>query len=230
MTPTQHVKLSKIQKEKDNCISLFFKKPTHFTFTPGDCFDLFFTEKDFDEGRIFSFSSSPTEKELRVTFRKGISEYKKRLEKAKVGDTFGLLPYGSPYTFFLDRPLLFYAGGIGITVFRSIYKYVVDKKLKTDLTLIFSNRTEDFIFKEELDQWAMQLDSKVHYVPTQKVGRVTRENLRTFIPDLLERNYYHYLVGPPAMVDDTKEILTSLEIEDKNIHTDSFDGYYGEDE
>lgn len=224
----QVLNVEKVEEEIDGCESIYFQRPKGFDFVPGDCFNLFFKEKDFSEGRIFSFSSSPTEDLLRVTFRKGITAYKKRLEEIISGDRLYVKSFGSNYEFYLDRPLVFYAGGIGITVFRSIIKKVIDNGLKPDFTLIYSNRSKDFIFKKELDEWAKELTMPIQYIATQNEGRLTMAKIQNFVPDIRDRAYAHYIVGPPMMVDATHDMLLSLGLESKDIFTDSFDGYLEE--
>lgn len=228
MMAEQVLVVVKIEEEVDGCMSIFFQKPKGFDFVPGDCFNLFFKEKDFKDGRIFSFSSSPSEDLLRVTFRRGITEYKKRLERIVPGDSLYVKSFGSNYEFYVDRPLIFYAGGIGVTVFRSIIKQVIDKGIKPDFTLIYSNRETDFIFKDELDEWAKELTMPIQYIATQMQGRLTTEKIKDFVPDVGDRKYAHYIIGPPMMVDATSEMLLSLSVESEDIHTDSFDGYFEE--
>lgn len=217
-----------LQKETDDYISIFLKKPEGFTFHPGSCFDLSFTEKNFHEGRIFSFSSSPTEELLRITFKKGITEYKKRLKNVKKGDTLDIYFYGIQYEFFIDQPMVFYAGGIGISVFRSIIKQIIDKKVKVLIKLIYCSNSQ-FPFKKELDEWGEILQMPIFYLNTKKDGRLDREKLGRFI-DLSKMQYEHYIIGPPSMVDDTRELLRSFRIDQKTVHTDSFDGYNEESE
>ncbi len=224
----QALKVISLEKEIDGCMSISFLKPSNFEFVPGDCFNLFFKEKDFHEGRIFSFSSSPTEDLLQVTFRKGISEYKKRLEKVSPGDILYLSHFGTQYEFHLNRPLVFFAGGIGITIFRSIIKFAIDKNLKPSFTLFYSNRSEDFLYQEELNEWAAQINMPIYFIPTQKQGRLSGEKIEKLIPTISSKKYAHYIVGPPMMVDATNDILLSLNVKSSTIYTDSFDGYFEE--
>lgn len=222
------LKVTNIQTEVDDYISIYFEKPKDFSFSPGDCFDLLFQTPNFTEGRIFSFSSSPTESELRITFRKGITEYKKKLEISKRGDIFLLNYYGSQYSFFLERPLIFYAGGIGIAVFRSILKMAIDTKSIAHIKLIYINKTDNFPFKNELELWRKKLDLEISYISTQSEGRLDISKIKNIIPDITNANYVHYIAGPPLMVDATVDILGILGISDTTIHTDSFDGYFEE--
>jgi ferredoxin-NADP reductase len=52
-----------------------------------------------------------------------------------------------------SRPLVFVAGGIGITAFRSMLRYIQDERLPHRVTLIYSNRDrESTAFLDELEQ------------------------------------------------------------------------------
>ena len=54
-----------------------------------------------------------------------------------------------------DLPYVFIAGGIGITVFRSMLRYVAEEKLPHRVTLVYSNRDgESTAFLEELSELA----------------------------------------------------------------------------
>ena len=52
-----------------------------------------------------------------------------------------------------DRPYVFVAGGIGITVFRSMLRYIAEEKLPHNVTLVYSNRDrESTAFLDELPE------------------------------------------------------------------------------
>jgi ferredoxin-NADP reductase len=54
-----------------------------------------------------------------------------------------------------DLPLVFLAGGIGITVFRSMLRSIVEERLSHRVTLVYSNRDrESTAFLDELTQLA----------------------------------------------------------------------------
>jgi ferredoxin-NADP reductase len=57
-----------------------------------------------------------------------------------------------------DRPLVFVAGGIGITVFRSMLLYIREQNLAHRVTLVYSNRDrESTAFLDELQQLEQQI-------------------------------------------------------------------------
>lgn len=212
-----------IRSEGGAYLSIDFQKPLHFSFAVGECFDLAFDLPGFKEGRIFSFSSSPTEEYLSVAFKKGYSDYKHRLEKIKKGDELTIRLLGVQYRFLYGKPMVFFAGGIGITVFRSALKYMLDKDRKAPIVLVYLNRDSKFPFKKELEAWRKTLPLIIHYLETTKEGRLTQEKVKKLISNVKEKS--HYVIGPPLMVDATVETLHSLGVKETNIHTDSFDGY-----
>src|SRR5258708_14126793 len=133
-----------------------------------------------------------------------------------------------------NRRLVFIAGGIGITPFRSMIKYLLDKRQKRPITLFYSNRTVDeIVYRDVLDQARKQLGIKTVYtltdlsqVPadwTGQVGYLTGKMLRTQVPYF--RDCIYYLSGPNSMVKDFEETLTQLHIPREHIRTDFFPGF-----
>lgn len=218
--------LKKINKKKEtkDIFSLILEKPKGFSFYPGQYLDIELPTTDQFKVRAFTISASPTEDFLMITLKKGISQFKKDLENLKAGDKISSSHPAGTFTLDETEPAVFIAGGIGITPFRSIIKYTLDRKLKTPITLIYSNSTKDFIFKKELDEW-MKLYPKltIHYVITTQDGRLTPTKLSTIVANNVEQIFY--LAGPPGLVDGFENILLNLGIDSVNIRTDRFDGY-----
>jgi ferredoxin-NADP reductase len=190
-------------------------------------------EKEFK--RYLSISSSPTEKgHLEFTKKITESEFSKLLDSLKPQDTVRIqYPFGK---FTLDDPqekIAFLSGGIGITPIRSICKYVVDKKLDTDIILVYANRSiKDIVFKEDFALMQKQYPKlKVSHVLSEPapgfkccLGRIDRQIIITEVPDYTQRKFY--LCGPPAMVEAMKKILIKeLSLPEENIITENFQGY-----
>ena len=222
------LKILNKKRETINVFSLILEKPENFSFYPGQYLDIELPVNDpLGNTRAFTISSSPSEDFLMITTKKGISQFKKTLYKLKAGDKISAShPAG---TFILDETesAVFLAGGIGITPFRSIIKYALDQKLSTPITLLYSNSDNNFLFKKELNQWQKLYPKesfahpklKIHYVVTDKDGRLTSAKLRSIV------NSIYYLAGPPKMVDDFESMLLNLRVDPTNIRTDRFDGY-----
>jgi ferredoxin-NADP reductase len=213
------------KQETKDVFSLILQKPENYFFYPGQYIDLELPVKDkLGNSRTLSFSSSPSEDFLMLTLKKGITPYKKYMEKIVPGQSFETThPIG---TFTLDESTeaVFIAGGVGIAPFRSNIKLVLDQKLKTKITLIYSNSDSNFPFKNELDNWQKQLPNlTIHYLISSKEGRLDRAKLLKKISNIKKPIYY--LAGPPGLVYGMQELLIELEVDPSNIRIESFDGY-----
>lgn len=219
------LKILELKQETQDYFSIRFERPRNFHYEPGDWMDIRFPLEDFPVGKTYSFASSPTENDLLIAFKRGVSNFKKALEQVKPGDTMLITQYGSN-GFLLNKKYksLFIAGGIGITPFRSMIKEAVDLKRQLDIILIFVNHNESFPFQNDLDLWQKTLLLlQVNYVDTGKQGRLTKEKLLQLIPDISDR--MNYVAGPTAMVQRIKNILNSIGIGRNDIQIDDFEGY-----
>ncbi len=130
------------------------------------------------------------------------------------------------------RPLVFVAGGIGITVFRSMLRYISDEQLPYRVTLIYSNRDrESTAFLDELRELERALrDFRLILTMTQDPGwegetrEVDGESVRDYLEEDL--NQYTFLVaGPPAMVEGVQKALEEAGVEDENVIAERYSGY-----
>lgn len=214
-----------IKKEANNTFSIIFKRPKNLDFYPGQYLDLELPVKDpGGKTRIMSIASSPSEDFLMVTYKLGVTPYKKFMAQLKVGDKVESSHPAGTVVIDDSGPIVMLSGGIGIAPHRSMIKWAVDRKLNLPITLIYSNSDEDFIYKKELNQW-LKIYPKltIHYIITSKDGRLTPTNLSTIVEKSVEQIFY--VSGPPGMVDDFENILLNLGVESFNIRTDRFDGY-----
>ena len=225
--------LLKIKQKKDetsNAFSLVLEKPTGSSFYPGQYLDIELPIDDPDGNtRAFTVSSSPTEPFLMITPKKGISPFKKFMEKIKPGDIINSSHPAGTFTLDETTPAIFLAGGIGITPFRSIIKYAGDKKLTTPIALIYSNSDENFLFKKELEEWRQTLPNlDIIYHNSTKNGRLTKlypiplgeaaSSAYTLYP-------IYYLAGSHSFVNDMAKMLIDSGVDETNIRYDRFDGY-----
>jgi ferredoxin-NADP reductase/nitrite reductase/ring-hydroxylating ferredoxin subunit len=109
--------------------------------------------------RHFSLASSPTEDLLIISTRIRETPYKQQLstihegEQVKVSKARGNFVLHDDYS----KPAIFLSGGIGVTPFRSLIKYAVDKQLPIKITMFNSNRNQrNILYKDEFDKWAAQ--------------------------------------------------------------------------
>lgn len=231
------LKLVKKVDEGRGTKSFFWETEKEVRYLPGQYFYFTLLKLDFPDPRgntrRFTLSSSPTEgKLIRSTTRiREESGYKKTLDGLPVGSVIdGEGPNG---TFVLDQndqgSHIFLAGGIGITPFRSMIKYITDKSLSTQIYLIYSDSTkEDMAFQKELDLLAKSHPNiKIRFVFTKTAGRIDSLRIESFIKNwsLKIENCVWWICGPPPMVDAMEAILGNLQIPFGKVRVEKFTGY-----
>lgn len=228
LTINQHIKLIviSIHKETLDYLSIVFERPPFFVFEAGDWIDLEFSSGSVNGGTTYSLSSSPTEPHIVITFRKGLSELKRKLQSVQPGDEMYISQFGNDYSFQLDqnRSTILIAGGVGIAPFRSMLKKMVDTRARNEVHLIYLNQNKTFLFEDEINKWSNKLPNlKATYVNTEDINRKKREKLiKSLIADI-SKNFY--ISGPPGMVESNEHLLIDLGVPVRNIKIDSFDGY-----
>lgn len=177
--------------------------------------------------RFFTISSSPTEDFVMLTskFYDKPSTFKQALHKLEPGDEIGAAHLSGEFTLPEDpgKKLAFIAGGIGITPFRSMAKWLIDNREKRDIVLLFSNKTEqDQVFKDIFDA-AKELGVRTVYVNTDKDEYIDEKMIKKEMPDWQERLFY--VSGPQPMVLAMEEMLEDMGIQKSHIQVDYFPGY-----
>jgi ferredoxin-NADP reductase len=217
-------------------------------------FDLLGEEVDFRPGQYFFVTlpdvghqdekglrrhitvvTSPNEKGvLGFATRMRDSAFKRSLRELQVGTEVEVeAPKG---TFALPeettRPLVFVAGGIGITVFRSMLRYIREERLPYRVTLIYSNRDrESTAFLDELRELERELpDLRLILTMTQDPGwdGESRKIDAQFIKDYLGEhlNEFTFLVaGPPAMTEGVQHALEEAGVKEENVIAERYSGY-----
>ena len=121
--------------------------------------------------RYFTIASSPTERDLRlgIRFNDNGSSFKKRMLAMQPGDEIigGQLAGDFTLPHNTDKKLVFIAGGIGITPFRSMIKSMSDRSEQRDAVLLYSNRsTDEIAYRDVFDEAAQKIGLKTIYAIT----------------------------------------------------------------
>jgi len=184
--------------------------------------------------RHISLVTSPTDKDLvGLATRIRDTAFKQTLAELEVGDAVEVEePKGS---FLLPEDTnaryVFIAGGIGITVFRSMLRYIHEAQLPYEITLVYSNRDrESAAFLDELEGLEQQLPGLTLVLTmTDDEGwegetrRIDAAMLREHLGDL---HGYHFLVaGPPAMTEAVAAELHSAGVSEERVLASKFSGY-----
>jgi len=228
--------IERIQRT-DTVESFRFRLPSPTPFLPGQFAEVIFDSLHRDNkelNKYLSLSSSPTHEYREVTKKLSNSRFSRRLADLRVNDEVLVkMPMGN--CVFRDeyKRIGFLIGGIGITPVISIIRYLVDKKLDTDVALFYSNRADnDIAFKKELDYWSStHTNIKVFYTVTDcrpkdttcYFGFISKELLLRKVCDVSQRTWFIY--GPPSMVDAMCNLSLELHCKRENIKTERFTGY-----
>ncbi|MBD3281927.1 hypothetical protein GF391_04250 [Candidatus Uhrbacteria bacterium] len=165
--------------------------------------------------RSYSIASAPYESsedfELGVKAQGRMSNL---LFGAKSGDVFGVQgPYGM-FKMSEDEKVVFFAGGVGITPFRSMIRNALRVESQKRLTLFYSGRTRnDLLYNTEFVSLANEYDNFT-YVPILtredppewkgEKGRLSRDMVGKYVEDF---DAGYLMCGPVEMMDHVKEIL-----------------------
>lgn len=184
--------------------------------------------------RHFSIVNSPNEKGiLTMTTRLSDSGFKKTVQELPIGSEIEVGPIAGSFVLpdNFDQPLVLIAGGIGITPFMSILRYVAEEKLPFNITLIYSNRNQgSTAFLNELEELSKLIPQfKLVLTMTEdnawggEKRRVDAQFLKDYTNGLI--NPYFFVVGPPVMTEAVVGELKKIGILDQNIKIEKFTGY-----
>ncbi len=187
--------------------------------------------------RYFTLANSPTEAQLRIGVKfypKG-SSYKQAMlglsDRSLIGA--GQLAGDFVMPDDTEQKLAFMAGGIGITPYRSMLKYLLDTGQQRSVALFYSVRTRDeFVYQDVLAAAQQRLGVKVVYTLTDAnvpagwqghQGFINADLIKQELPDYQERLFY--VSGSHQFVTGVKDALHHLGVSHSHIKTDFFPGY-----
>lgn len=245
MSDNNVFKLPYLKKEQltNDTYTFFFKRTQDAPdFTAGQYYEMKLDIKNPDErgdSRVFTISSSPTDREfISITTRIIQSSFKLRLNELKEEE---IVEFGGPWDDLNfeetdTSPHVFIAGGIGVTPFHSIVKYVTDKNLKTPMILFVSWKNRDEVIFDDFFRSINNQVENFSYVPTltddeglvplrwtSEVGRIDRIMLEKYVYDITGSKYY--FAGPQAMVKALKQTVKDLGVPDNRLISEDFEGY-----
>ena len=217
-------------------------------------FDLLGEEVDFKPGQYFFVTlpdvghqdekglrrhitvvTSPNEKGvLGFATRMRDSAFKRSLAEIPVGTEVEIDPPKGSFALPEDtsRPFVFVAGGIGITVFRSMLRYIREERLSIRVTLIYSNRDrESTAFLDELRELEKALpEFRLILTMTQDPGwegetrKIDAQFFRNYLGEDLNQ-YTFLLAGPPGMVVGVQKALAEAGANEGTVIAERYSGY-----
>ncbi len=196
------------------------------TFHPGQYLEWTLGHSPSDDRgnrRFFTIASSPTEHTVRlgVKIYEPESTFKRALLALKIGDVISASSLAGDFVLPKNpkKKLVFIAGGIGVTPFRSQVQYLMDTKDTRTVTLLYSNKTaSEIAYKNIFDTAEREIGMKTIYTSRIDGAMIARE-----VPDYKERTFY--LSGPHGMVTAFEKTLHDMGVSRFSIKTDYFPGF-----
>jgi len=225
-----------------NSVDFVFNPNKRLAYQPGQYMEWTLPHDHIDDRgnrRYFTLASSPTEPNLRlgVKFYEQSSSYKKAMldmtdetsiVAAQVAGDF-ILPKNQ------KRKLVFIAGGIGVTPFRSMVKYLIDTREQRDVIVLYAaSNAQDIAYKGVFERARQELGIATTYLLArpdttqpleahQRAGYVDGNAIRATVPDYQDRTFY--ISGSHQMVAAVREALGKLGVPKNHIKVDYFPGY-----
>jgi ferredoxin-NADP reductase len=206
-------------------------------FEPGQYFWVELLDPPYEDEkgprRHITVVTSPTEGVLGLATRIRDTAFKRSLVEMPEGAAVDVeQPKGS---FVLpedtSKRYAFVAGGIGITPFRSMLRYIADKGLGYDITLVYSNRdVESTAFLDELKKLESVVPRcRVLFTMTDDPSwegdkrMLDAEVLGELLGDL--ESFHFMIAGPPPMAKSVEGSLLEAGLSEDQVQSDSFSGY-----
>lgn len=224
------LKLVEKKQETSDCVTFIFENAEQASWLAGQYFRYKLENEAPDDRKItryFTNAAAPFENKIQITTRfapEKSSTFKLDLQKLEVGAEIQVSgPFGD---FTLEDPkgkkICFIAGGIGVTPFRSILLQLDHEQKPIDITLLYANRNDEIIFKDEFDALAAKNSGlKLDYVINP--NKIEDAEIQKAVTDFATTIFY--VSGPEPMVKGIAETLVKLGAIEENIKTDYFPGY-----
>jgi len=229
------VTLDHAKDEAANIRTFYFKpeKPVHYT--AGQFIELFIPHKQPDSRGIkrwFTLSSPPTDEFLTITTKFAgakSSSFKKALFKLQPGTELRMADPMGDFVLpkLIQTPLVFVAGGIGITPFHSMLGWLAATNEQRPIKLLYSVRNEDEIVFQETFAKAGVQPTIIVSEPSAAWGG-ERGHLSAELILGLEKpteDTLVYVSGPEPMVETLEKDLHKAGLRKTQFVSDFFPGY-----
>lgn len=226
------------KRDEADVISTFYFKPEKpLRYTAGQYIELTIKHPNPDKRGIkrwFTLSSSPTDELLSITTKfaaKDGSSFKKALRGLQAGTE--LTMNGPMGDFVLPKliqtPLVFVAGGIGVTPFHSILTWLAETHETRPIKLLYAVRNEDeIVFQDTFDKAGVRPTIVVSQPSAAWGGE--RGQLTVELILGLEKpseDTLLYVSGPEPMVESLETGLKRAGIKKHQLVLDFFPNYAG---
>ncbi len=223
-----YARLDHVEDTAENIKTFWFAPETPARYVAGQFVEFYLLHDNHDnrgQRRWFTLSSSPSEPMISITTKfasENGSSFKRALAAMPVGTR---AMFSEPIGDFVlpkdtSIPLVFVAGGIGVTPMRSMVKYLSDRGEKRDVQVLYGARTpSEVAFSELFEGYCGGGFQRFTERP------VTADDILAAIDGRPEALVY--LAGPEPMVESFVSALKKSGTPAHRIVTDYFPGYPG---
>lgn len=223
------------QDEAANIRTFYFQPEKPLYYTAGQYIELTVPHPHPDIRGIrhwFTLSSSPTEELLTITTKfaaENGSTFKKALRKLVPGTELHMSDPMGDFVLpkYIQTPLIFVAGGMGITPYHSILEWLASTGEERPIKLLYAVSNEDEIIFQETFNKAGVPTTIVVSQPTDawggERGRLTAELILGL--EKPSEDSLIYISGPEAMVQKLAKDIKKTDINPRQLVVDEFPGY-----
>lgn len=226
--------VSQVIKESNNVVTLRFRPKFGkiFDYVPGQfLYVRIRNPKVPGDEHPFTISSSPTDGDYVAITVKQLGDFSNTLNEVKIGDnayidgSYGSFSYIKKEK---SNKLCFIAGGIGITPFLGMLRYIESKDKNKAVTLLWGVRDEsEIISKEDFKNFSSTIKDFL-FVPVLsnspnyagEKGFIDSQIIKKYVSNIEE--YDFYICGPPIMLELQIKNLKSLGVPVNKIHYERF--------
>ncbi|MET1033110.1 MAG: FAD-dependent oxidoreductase [Candidatus Saccharimonadales bacterium] len=218
--------------------TFWFKPERHMHYTAGQFTELYLPHDNPDdrgERRWFTLSSSPTDPLLAITTKfapdgQQSSSFKQALRELQIGSEVSVADAMGDFVLPKDKsiPMLFVAGGMGITPVHSMIKYLSDSHEQRDIQLLYGVHSDtQMIYRRLFDEYGLTSFTPLAQETSTdwrgETDSITAERVIALLGNNLETHVY--LSGPEPLIKIIAKELEKYGVAKHRIITDFFPGY-----
>lgn len=222
-------------QENYNVRTIWFKPEYPVRYTAGQFIEMYLPHENLDERGVkhwFTLSSSPTDELISITtkdFGNKASSFKKTLFGLEAGAKINIVEPMGDFVLPKDKsiPLVFVAGGIGLTPYHSIIKWLTDTDEKRQIQILLAfNEPKDIIFEDLFRNYGAEVKIIVGHPSSGwkgLTGQLSADKIieLTGSPD----GKQIYVSGPEPMVETLEKDLLENGIKKSQLVLDFFPNY-----
>ncbi len=221
-----------------DAVNLVFEKPENFNYEPGQFITIIRQVNGKKIRRAYSLCTTPFEDEYpAVTVKRveGGAMSNHLNEHVSVGDSIEIMePMGLFTTSYSEdqiRKAVFFGGGSGITPLMSILRTILSKEPKSEVVLVYGNRSEEYvIFKDLINSLQESHRGRfqaIHILEDGAAdynGRPTKEMILEISKSIgVDSETEIFICGPQPMMDLVSAVLPETGAVKEKVRMESFE-------